>query len=142
MTFNVRHAVASVGLATALAVGAVACASPATTTKAPVAAQPKTQSQVAASQGTTSGPAVTMTDIAFAPKELKVKAGTTVVWKNTSQTPHTVTSDTGLFDSGQAATDWLLPGKEFSFKFDKPGTYTYNCFPHKAAGMTGTIVVE
>jgi plastocyanin len=136
----------AVGIASAVMLGAVACAgqTPATGAArtgqgAAVQTAPNTSAapQVAQSGDST----VTMTDIAFQPADLTVKAGTTVVWKNTSQVPHTVTSDTGLFDSGQAPNEWLANGKEFSYTFDKPGTYSYHCVPHKAAGMVGKIVV-
>ncbi|MCH8136252.1 MAG: cupredoxin domain-containing protein [Proteobacteria bacterium] len=31
---------------------------------------------------------------------------------------------------------------EFSFTFDKPGTYDLICIPHQALGMVGTITVQ
>ncbi len=83
-------------------------------------------------------------DQAFSPKEITVKAGTTVVWTNSDAIAHTVTSGTsdgtsgtpdGLFDSG-----FLNNGDTFSFTFTEPGTYTYYCIPHP--WMTGTVIVE
>ena len=46
----------------------------------------------------------------------------------------TVTSDDGVFDSGDLAS-----GQTFSFAFDKPGTYWYFCRPHPF--MRGRVVV-
>jgi hypothetical protein len=51
---------------------------------------------------TPSSLAVTIVDFAFQPATLGVDTGQTVVWTNTGATGHTVTSDTGLFDSGAA----------------------------------------
>jgi plastocyanin len=66
-------------------------------------------------------------------------AGTTVIWHNSDSVTHTVTSDTGLFDSP------LPGGADFQFTFDKAGTYPYYCRPHGGPGeqgMSGTIVVQ
>ncbi len=41
----------------------------------------------------------TIDSFAFAPKELTVKAGSTVAWTNKDDTAHTVTSDDGAFAS-------------------------------------------
>lgn len=71
----------------------------------------------------------------FGPQTLNVKAGSTVVWTNLDQEPHTVVSDSGLFRSGAIDTS-----ETFSFKFDRPGTYHYFCTIHPR--MLGTIVVQ
>jgi len=79
--------------------------------------------------------AVTIRNFDFAPMSLSVRAGTTVTWRNDDEEPHTVVSESGLFRS--AAIDG---GENFSFKFDKPGTYRYFCTIHPK--MVGTIVVK
>jgi hypothetical protein len=48
---------------------------------------------------------------------------------------HTVTSDTGVWDSGN-----LSPGKSFSFTFNQVGTFPYHCNIHSS--MTAKIVVQ
>ena len=90
------------------------------------------------------GAVVQMKDFKFGQAELRVKAGTTVVWMNRDSVVHTVTADGGAFDSGDVA-----PGKSWSMTFDEPGTYAYHCAPHAAKdktgawkGMVATIVVE
>jgi plastocyanin len=45
-----------------------------------------------------------------------------ISWTNYDPTPHTVTSDDGLFNSGP-----LAPGQSFSYTFDVGGTFTYHC---------------
>jgi plastocyanin len=71
----------------------------------------------------------------FTPQQITVKAGTTVVWTNGDDIPHTVTSKTGVFKSKVLDT-----GDKFSFTFTTPGTFTYFCALHPH--MTGSIVVE
>lgn len=79
---------------------------------------------------------VEIIDFAFAPQQLEIPVGTTVVFTNSDSAPHTTTetSDTPLFDSGNLAT-----GESFEFTFDSPGTYEYICLIHPT--MQGTIVV-
>jgi plastocyanin len=48
---------------------------------------------------------------------------------------HTVTSDTGVWDSGTLAT-----GQSYSHTFDQPGTYPYHCAIHPF--MKATIIVQ
>ena len=79
---------------------------------------------------------VDVQDFTFVPQTLTVAQGTTVCWTNTGQSPHTVTSSTGLFDSGT-----MMPGDIFSFTFDTPGTFDYICIPHESIGMVGSITV-
>lgn len=63
---------------------------------------------------------------AFSPTTLTITAGTTVIWKNMSSAPHTVTSDDGkTFDSG------TMPiGGTFRFTFTTSGTFPYHCNYH------------
>jgi plastocyanin len=78
---------------------------------------------------------VTMTVNRFGPGTVRVAAGATVVWRNTSEIPHTVTGEG--FDSGPIA-----PGASYSRTFTQPGSYAYWCTPHRAAGMVGTVLVQ
>jgi plastocyanin len=83
---------------------------------------------------------VSMTSSAFVPDEIHVPAGTTVKWVNDSQVAHTVTSTTGLFDSGN-----LAKGSSYSFTFDDPGEYLYYCNYHGApngSGMSAVVIVD
>ena len=78
---------------------------------------------------------VKIDNFTFNPPRVTVKAGTTVMWDNEDDIPHTVTSSAKLFKSKVLDTE----GK-FSFTFTTPGTYEYFCSLHPH--MTGTIVVE
>lgn len=59
----------------------------------------------------------------FSPTSLSIAIGTTVVWKNNTGAPHTVTGST--FGSGA-----ISPGGTFSFKFAQAGTFAYHCMFH------------
>ena len=101
---------------------------------APPAVQTQAQDAAPSAQ-TQGGTAVTISNFAFQPDSLQIAAGTTVTWTNADSTAHTVTSDSGAFDSGQ-----LAPGATFNQMFMTPGTYTYHCQIHPF--MTATIVVS
>ncbi len=62
---------------------------------------------------------------AYGPSQLDVLPGETVTWTNVSQRTHTVTSDTGLFDSSE-----VLAGGRFAFQFNEVGQYRYHCTIH------------
>jgi len=70
----------------------------------------------------------------YSPATFTAKAGATVTWVNRDTTAHTVTSTTGLFDSGR-----IDPGGSYSHTFTQPGTQQYYCSYH--AWMKGNIVV-
>ena len=84
---------------------------------------------------------VSMKDFEFGPQEIKVKAGTTITWKNEGAAPHSATAVDKSFD-----TAIFQPGESKSAKFDTPGTFKYYCQLHGSPdgknGMVGTVVVE
>ena len=73
--------------------------------------------------------------MAFSPSTITVPINTTVTWTNNDDSPHTVTSALGSFDSGS-----LGYGETFSFTFSAAGTYHYSCSIHSS--MLGSVVVE
>ena len=79
--------------------------------------------------------AVDIKKFAFGPHEITVAPGTTIIWTNHDETPHTVTSNDKSFASKGLDTD-----DKFAFTFTTPGTFEYFCSLHPH--MTGTIVVE
>jgi len=68
---------------------------------------------------------VSLVDHEFQPQALKVAPGTTLIFVNQGQHPHTVTDNLGRFDSGV-----LAPGTEFRRTFTEPGTYAIYCRIH------------
>jgi plastocyanin len=82
-----------------------------------------------------SGSEVKIDNFSFTPQEIKVKAGTTVIWTNRDDIPHTVTSTDLVFKSKTLDTD-----DKFTTTFTKAGTYPYFCSLHPK--MTGKVIVE
>ncbi|MBN8942202.1 MAG: cupredoxin domain-containing protein [Rhizobiales bacterium] len=78
---------------------------------------------------------ITIDNFAFAPKTLTVKAGTTVIFDNADDSPHTVVAGNGAFRSPALDT-----GGKFTFTFATSGTFAYYCSLHPH--MQGMIVVE
>src|SRR2546425_10942971 len=74
---------------------------------------------------------VSMKSAKFDPKEVQVKAGETVTWKNNDSLPHSVAADDGSFDShpmcGQPAGTCMEKGQTFSHAFPSAGTFSYYC---------------
>jgi plastocyanin len=83
-----------------------------------------------------SGPAVAMRDVAFTPRTLHVKAGTTVTWTNDDRVPHNVVATAGA----RFGSTNLLQRATYRFRALRPGTIQYECTLHQ--GMRGTIVVS
>ena len=78
---------------------------------------------------------VKIDNFSFGPQTLMVSVGTTVVWTNRDDIPHTVVSTDGVFKSKVRDTD-----EKFSYTFTKAGTYPYFCSVHPK--MTGKVVVQ
>jgi plastocyanin len=78
---------------------------------------------------------VKIDNFSFGPQTLTVSVGTTVVWTNSDDIPHTVVSTDGVFKSKVRDTD-----EKFSYTFTKAGTYPYFCSVHPK--MTGKVVVQ
>ena len=89
---------------------------------------------------------------AYNPREITIRSGETVTWKNNSKDIHTVTADPARatrkesvslpqgakpFHSGE-----IQPGKTWRMAFTVPGTYKYVCSFHEDHGMMGTIIVK
>ena len=90
--------------------------------------------------------------LVFEPATIEVKAGQTVVWKNSSREVHTVTADPRQatnaqdvelpkgaqgFDSG-----FLNPTQIYEHTFKTPGTYRYVCTLHEVQRMIGQVIVR
>ena len=78
---------------------------------------------------------VSIKGFAFVPQVITVAPGTTVVWTNADEDPHTVVANDKSFHSAALDTD-----DKYSFTFTKAGDYAYFCSLHPH--MTGKIVVR
>jgi plastocyanin len=106
-----------------------------------------------AKNGSREGATVEMTSShQFSPREVTVKVGESVLWKNASNDVHTVTADPSRakmkenvslpagakpFHSGE-----IQAGKSYRQTFTTAGTYKYACLTHEDQGMTGTVIVK
>jgi len=82
---------------------------------------------------------VEVVDSTYRLQVVTVPVGTIVTWVYNGGLPHTVTSDTNLFNSGT-----MREGDSFTFTFDEAGTFPYFCTFHGSAGgngMSGVINV-
>ncbi|MEK7148064.1 MAG: hypothetical protein AAB758_02090, partial [Patescibacteria group bacterium] len=93
---------------------------------------------------------VSITDGGFIPEEIRIKKGTSIVFRNGGQKQHWPASnfhpthtfypeEGGCIGSKFDACRGLEPGEEYSFKFDIPGTWPVH--DHIFPGLTMKIVV-
>jgi plastocyanin len=103
------------------------------------------------------GATVTVQDFSYSPATVTVKVGTTVQWVNNGPSAHTVTSDSGVWDSGvlsapssaMGSTGYgtaagSTSGGAFQRTFTQAGTYPYHCTIHPPTlypNFRGTVVV-
>ena len=95
------------------------------------------------SKASTGGSEVAMKDVEFSPKDITVKAGTTVKWVNQDSMPHDVTAKDHSWES-VGGPGKMAKGASFSRTFDAPGTYEYYCTLHSGgpgSGMWGKVIV-
>jgi plastocyanin len=78
---------------------------------------------------------VSISEFLFGPQKVVVKAGTTVNWLNTDDSPHQVTVQA----SSELRSPVLLKGQSTQITFSDVGTYDYICGLHPS--MKGTIEV-
>lgn len=136
-----RRLAPAVVLATALLISA--CGSSGSHSSAPAMPMSMSMSHAAAmpqamptSAIVTSGhTAVQISNYAFIPARITVKAGTRITWTNHDKTAHTATANNHSFDTGTIA-----PKASKTVDFKRPGVYRYHCVFH--AFMTATVVVK
>ena len=80
----------------------------------------------------------------FAPADLTIPAGSTVVWVTDSGV-HDVTEG----EAGSDSPEWssedegpkMTPGVRYERAFNETGTVHYRCVLHESSGMLGTLTV-
>lgn len=87
----------------------------------------------------------------FEPRQVQVRVGQTIRWRNDSNVPHTATADADLaIDAGHVelpagADTWdsgfIAPGASYDLVLTVAGDYRYFCVPHEQGGMLGAISV-
>ena len=81
---------------------------------------------------------VAIKNLAFAPAEVRIRAGGTVTWVNCETVGFE--SHTSTADGGEWSSPSLTSGEVFSHTFSQAGRYAYHCVPHPS--MTAAVVVE
>jgi plastocyanin len=99
-----------------------------------------------------SGPtteSVSAIDFQFSPGNTEISVGSTVTWTNNGQSTHTVTSDSGQWDSGSISAPssgngtyggGASAGGSYTRTFGQAGTFMYHCsiHPNMRASVTVT----
>jgi plastocyanin len=78
---------------------------------------------------------VELRSIAFAPGEVRIKAGQAVEWINLDPVAHTATAEDGSWGSPSFSQN-----ERWTRVFPLPGRYPYYCIPHPQ--MRGVVIVE
>jgi plastocyanin len=78
---------------------------------------------------------IAIQEMRFIPANLEVNVGDTVIWKNQDVVPHTATSDSKSFDSGE-----IKAGASWKYLAKKAGSYPYICSYHPT--MKAELVVR
>ncbi len=103
-----------------------------------------TSANAASAHGNENGDVVVhVTDEGFEPRSLEVLAGDTVVFENAGREAHWPASDDHPMHTVYPEFDPLRPvepGTEWSFTFDKPGTWKYH--DHQGPNLKGEVVVR
>ena len=76
----------------------------------------------------------------FQPARVEIGAGESVVWTQTDNTIHTITSGSPGSPDGEIDHREFGQDETFSHVFEKAGTYEYFCSNHDS--MTGTVTVR
>lgn len=80
---------------------------------------------------------VRMSDYAFSPASVTIRAGGMVTWTDQGAAPHTATrTGAGAFDTGV-----IGPGGSATRTFPAAGSYAYTCTLHPGQ-MSGTVIVQ
>jgi len=87
---------------------------------------------------------VKMSNIKFAPQNIRISRGTKVTWVNDDPVEHYINADshpahTYLLDLNSPV---LKTGQTFSFTFNESGIYLYHCSAHADNNMIASLIVE
>ncbi|MGH1349348.1 MAG: cupredoxin domain-containing protein [Methyloligellaceae bacterium] len=71
----------------------------------------------------------------FTPNKITIKAGDTIVFKNSDRTAHQITAKAGM----TANSPLLPPKKDFKLDFPAAGTFTIGCHIHPRMKLEITV---
>ena len=96
---------------------------------------PSADNSPGSSHSSAGGAAVSIKNFAYAPANLTVSQGTTIVFSNEDSTEHTATASGGAFDTGS-----ISQGQSKTVTLETAGSFSYVCSFHPF--MHGTITVR
>lgn len=79
---------------------------------------------------------VAVSGLSFSPRSVTIRVGDSVTWTGLGSN-HNVQTDTDPF-----CGDFPVAGGTCTIRFNQAGTFNYYCFPHRGAGMVGTVIVQ
>ena len=82
---------------------------------------------------------VVISNFAFSAPTVTINRGSSVRWRSSTNTFHTITPDGHQAFAGRQMN---ASGQTYEVQFDTPGRYRYYCEPHRALGMTAEVVVQ
>lgn len=86
---------------------------------------------------------VDVTDGQFTPKDLTIEAGDTVIWTHNGTNGHNVNGTKTTYpDNPESFGNEVGTGWTYEYVFNTVGLYDYQCDPHAAFGMVGTVTVN
>jgi plastocyanin len=89
---------------------------------------------------------VTITEYRFAPDTVTIKVGASVQWANQGTVTHSVTADSGAFDSGSLSGSMpdgyggMTSGQTYTRTFTTARSFPYHCSIHPTQ-MQGVVIV-
>lgn len=135
-----RHRTVSIPLIGLALIAALLSGCGSAETPSPAGAS-QTETRVSAGTDRDAGAGTTVTvqvsDMSFAPAELTLAVGDTVIWQFDDSAPHGVQ---GIGDKAMGINSPLFEKGEWSYTFTAPGRYRYLCPLHP--DMQGTVTIE
>lgn len=126
---------ATAGLVLALTAAGCGSAGTSSSSRTATSSGSATTKRAARTPATVKAVLVAISNFAYAPKTITVRARTKITWINHDSTAHTATATDHAFDTGT-----INPGASRSVTVTKPGIYQYICSFHPF--MHGTIIVR
>lgn len=80
----------------------------------------------------------------FMPSSVKLEAGSSLQWINTSNLPHNIVGiyKTSLGQETRVDSGFINNGESWRYTFNKEGVFEYHCTTHTEHGMKGKVIIS
>jgi plastocyanin len=80
----------------------------------------------------------------FMPGSVKLEAGSSLQWINTSNLPHNIVGDYKTSSGQETHLDsgFINNGESWKYTFNEEGVFEYHCTTHTEHGMKGTVIIS